>query len=68
MEFKGGEDCGAQLVSDEIDTWIIDAVGQKLQEKGMDKAASARMKGGWAERNTLEFLIPNPGGAKYVQP
>jgi len=28
MEFKGGEDYGGQLVSNEIDTWIIDAAGQ----------------------------------------
>ncbi len=68
LEFKGCEDCEGQLVSDENDTKIIDAAAHNPQEKEMDKATSARMRGGWAERNTPEFLIPHPGGAKVLPP
>jgi len=68
LEFKGCEDCEGQLVSDKNDTKIIDAAAHNPQEKGMDKAASARMRGGWAERNPPEYLIPHPEGAKYLPP
>jgi len=68
LEFKGCEDCEGQLVSDENDTKIIDAATQNPQAKGMDKATSARMRGGWEERNTPDFLIPQPEGAKYLPP
>ena len=40
LEFKG---CEGQLVSDKNDTKIIDAAAHNPQEKGMDKATSARM-------------------------
>jgi hypothetical protein len=35
-----------KIAKDEIDTWIIDAAGQKQQEKGMDKVTLTRMRGG----------------------
>jgi hypothetical protein len=36
LEIKGSEACVEKLVSDEIDTWIIDAAARNSQEKQVD--------------------------------
>ena len=53
LEIKDCEDCEGQLVSDENDTKIRDAATHNLQEKGMDKATSARMK--WLSASVIPF-------------